>query len=88
MLIRNLSPAPTPDIFVDWVVYSERKDVGYKSAGAATPGAAGFVTSYTNPVSGTYDTWGTPAYGSQVPLAPSTGVDLDNIYGEGNYRFE
>ena len=72
---------------MDWVVYSERKDVGYKSAGAVTPGT-GFVTSYTNPVSGTYDTWGTPAYGSQVPGAPTNGVDLDNIYGADNYFFE
>ena len=87
LIIRNLSLAPTPDIFVDWVVYSERKDVGYKSAGAVTPGT-GFVTSYTNPVSGTYDTWGTPAYGSQVPGAPTNGVDLDNIYGADNYFFE
>ena len=82
--IRNFGT--TPDIFVDWVVYSERKDVGYKSAGAATPGT-GFVTSYTNPVSGTYDTWGTPAY-TPGSGAPTSGVDLDSIYGADNYIFE
>ena len=82
--IRNFGT--TPDIFVDWVVYSERKDVGYKSAGAATPGT-GFVTSYTNPVSGTYDTWGTPAY-TPGSGAPTNGVDLDSIYGADNYIFE
>ena len=36
--IRNFGP--TSDIFVDWVVYCERKDAGYKKAGstAATSG--------------------------------------------------
>jgi len=82
--IRN--SGATPGIFVDWAVYSERKDVGYKSAGAATPGT-GFVTSYTNPVSGTYDTWGTPAY-TPGSGAPTSGVDLDSIYGVDNYIFE
>ena len=66
--------------------HSERKDLGYKSAGAATPGT-GFVTSYTNPVSGTYDTWGTPAY-TPGSGAPTSGVDLDSIYGVDNYIFE
>jgi len=82
--IRNFGT--TPDIFVDWVVYSERKDVGYKTAGTTTPGN-GFVTPYTNPVSGTYDTWGTPAY-TPGSGAPTNGVDLDSIYGADNYIFE
>ena len=82
--IRNFGP--TNDIFVDWVVYCERKDIGYKKAGQTTS-TSGFVTSYTNPISGTYDTWGTPAY-TPGTGAPTNGVDLNTIYGEDNYIFE
>ena len=84
--IRNFGT--TADIFVDWVVYCERKDTGYKKAGTTgLLGADGFVTSYTNPISGTYATWGTPAY-TPGTGAPQNGVNLNGIYGEDNYIFE
>jgi hypothetical protein len=75
--IRNTGP--TPDIFVDWVVYCERKDAGYTNSD--------YVSTYNNPISGAYETWGTPAYNPAAPPAPPTGVNLDLLYGTNNYEF-
>ena len=74
--IRNTGP--TPDIFVDWVVYCERKDAGYTNSD--------YVSTYNNPISGAYETWGTPAY-TPGSGAPQTGVNLDLLYGANNYEF-
>jgi len=74
--IRNTGP--TPNIFVDWVVYCERKDAGYTNSD--------YVSIYNNPISGKYETWGTPAYTPDSGAQP-TGVNLDIIYGTNNYEF-
>ena len=67
----------TPDIFVNWCVYCERKDNGYQ--------ASPFVSNYTNPVTNvTSPTWNSVGDAS----GNMGGANLNEIFGENNYVFD
>ena len=72
----------TPDIFVNWCVYCERKDNGYQ--------ASPFVSNYTNPVTNvTSPTWNSVGWNSVGDASGNMGgANLNEIFGENNYVFD
>jgi len=66
----------TSDIFVNWCVYCERKDNGYK--------ASPFVNDYHNPITAVTS----PTWNAVGDASGKRGANLNEIFGENNYVFD